>query len=264
MNSYKCPQCGLVNWLNAEYCKRCKLPNQSNQNYEQVADSNQFEGQFQSANTMSYNSSANTQAISSPYMQASSYASTQTPPNFYADRMGSYSMQNTQPLYPPQQIGVNTLCRMCGSQSNNMKKLYEGEVCKVCHRQYISRRQAAFLLDLVVYRGLATLVIVTLFAKLGDSVAMFGFILAIFPILLRDATGGVSLGKLITGLKTIDFATKQPCGVGKSIIRNIILYVPFMLLIELIFIQNGKRLGDRIVDTRVVWKKYENARIFWT
>jgi hypothetical protein len=26
MNSMKCPQCGLVNWANAEACKRCRLP----------------------------------------------------------------------------------------------------------------------------------------------------------------------------------------------------------------------------------------------
>ena len=26
MSSMKCPQCGLVNWVTAEACKRCKLP----------------------------------------------------------------------------------------------------------------------------------------------------------------------------------------------------------------------------------------------
>lgn len=27
MNSYKCAQCGLVNWTTGEYCKRCQSPN---------------------------------------------------------------------------------------------------------------------------------------------------------------------------------------------------------------------------------------------
>ena len=27
MNSYKCRQCGLVNWITADFCKRCQSPN---------------------------------------------------------------------------------------------------------------------------------------------------------------------------------------------------------------------------------------------
>lgn len=250
MNTYKCPQCGLVNWETSVNCKRCSLPN-----------SQSVEPMMPNTN-ISNHSSVATQTMPDSFIQNLNY-NAPPPPNFYKDRVGTYSMGNSQPYNPGYQSGVNTICGMCGIQSNSMKKLYEGDVCKKCHRQYISRRQAAFLVDLLVYRGLFTVLIILAVSALGDSLAIFGLLLSFFPILIKDATGGRSFGKFIAGLRTVDFTTKESCGIGKSILRNIILYVPLMLLIELVFIQNGKRLGDRISNTRVIWNKYENANIFW-
>lgn len=37
MNSYKCSQCGLVNWMTQEFCKRCGIPNpHSSQSFQPV------------------------------------------------------------------------------------------------------------------------------------------------------------------------------------------------------------------------------------
>jgi hypothetical protein len=253
MNTYKCRQCGLVNWNTVEFCKRCQLPNQQ----AQIVQSQP------ATHNMAYSNAA-----------PSSLQFTETPvsPNFnnqsqyaagYGQDFGAHNpvnvYQNSQNSYAQ----INTSCGMCGVQSNSMKKLYDDDVCKRCHRQYISRRQFAFLLDLIIYRGLATVLLIWADQLTGGSMGLFAFGLSFFPILLKDGTGGVSIGKLAAGLKTIDYPTKQPCGFGKSVLRNIILYIPFMLLIELVFIQSGRRLGDRIVETRVVWNKYGNARVFW-
>jgi uncharacterized RDD family membrane protein YckC len=251
MNNYKCPQCGLVNWIKVEFCKRCNLPNQY--------------AQFSPSQPMAQNTAfAQTSSMSAQTMQTS-YAAYNTLPqsNLNIAQQNSYLAENNYSYPQNFQSEINTVCGMCETQSNSMKELYEDDVCKNCHRQYISRRQAAFLLDLIIYRGLATFAIIWTAASISESLILFAALLSFVPILLKDGTKGVSIGKLIAGLRTVDFTTKQSCGIGKSILRNIILYIPFMLLIELVFIQNGKRLGDRIVNTRVVWNKYEKARVFW-
>ena len=251
MNNYKCPQCGLVNWIKVEFCKRCHLPNQYTQ----------FSPSMTAAQNTAY-------AQTSP-MPAQTNQTSFTPYNTLPQSNANTAQQNpyfagNEYSFPQNyQTGINTVCGMCGTQSNSMKELYNDDVCKQCHRQYISRRQAAFLLDLIIYRVLATLVIIWIAASIGEPLIPFAILLTFFPILIKDATKGVSIGKLVAGLRTVDFTTKESCGIGKSIGRNIVLYIPFMLLIELVFIQNGKRLGDRMVNTRVVWNKHENARVFW-
>ncbi len=254
MNSYKCVQCDLVNFANQQLCKRCQSPNPYLNSPAQAAG-------FSPPPQFNY--------VAQPLPDFS----TPPPPNVFGTAAGTTTVDGFSQFPPPAfanrppafaNNGINTICGMCGSQSNSMKELYNDDVCRRCHRQYISRRQAAFLLDLLIYRGLATFALIWSTKIIGESLAPFLFMFSFVPILLKDGTKGVSIGKLVAGLKTIDFTTKEPCGIGKSILRNIILYVPFMLIIELIFIQNGKRLGDRMVNTRVVWNKYEKARVFWT
>jgi uncharacterized RDD family membrane protein YckC len=254
MNNYKCPQCGLVNWIKTESCKRCQLPNQ----YAEIASSQQKIMQNQS---VSQTASVVFQTIpNEAATKSTSYAPSSIGVNSsLRTSSGANNYQYTQSI----QNGINTICGMCSNHSNSMKKLYDDDVCKSCHRQYISRRQAAFLLDLIIYRGIATVILIWMVMLTSESLALYAMILSCFPILIKDGTKGVSIGKLVAGLRTVDFSTKQPCGFGKSILRNIILYIPLMLLIELVFIQDGKRLGDRIVNTRVVWNKYEKARVFW-
>jgi hypothetical protein len=52
MNSYKCPQCGLVNWSTADCCKRCKLPNQYHPNNQQIENDYQNNQNFSRSATM--------------------------------------------------------------------------------------------------------------------------------------------------------------------------------------------------------------------
>ena len=73
-------------------------------------------------------------------------------------------------------------------------------------------------------------------------------------------TGGQSLGKKAMDLMVVDVRTNQPCTVGQSALRALILFVlSFVMglgwLIELIVIlasQNGRRLGDLAAGTQVI------------
>lgn len=82
----------------------------------------------------------------------------------------------------------------------------------------------------------------------------FGFLLSLPYLLFKDSLSeGSSPGKQSNHLRTIDDATGAPCTKGQSVLRNIILMVPFAVVIELFFvIFSGRRLGDRLAGTRVI------------
>ncbi|MBN1493869.1 MAG: RDD family protein [Candidatus Omnitrophica bacterium] len=74
---------------------------------------------------------------------------------------------------------------------------------------------------------------------------------------LRDIAGGAGPGKRMAGLKVVTTDGGQP-SVGQYILRNILLWVPFVLLIGfiietvMIFIVKKDRLGDRWAKCKVV------------
>jgi hypothetical protein len=82
MNSYKCPQCGLLNWATADQCKRCRLPNAPNV-------PQQFQPQPVMPNTVI--AATPHTAVQMPFASAPNY---QTPPQFQYERAGSYSPNN--------------------------------------------------------------------------------------------------------------------------------------------------------------------------
>lgn len=73
-------------------------------------------------------------------------------------------------------------------------------------------------------------------------------------------TGGQSLGKRATDLMVVDVRTNQPCTVGQSALRALILLVLNFIgglgwLIEAIIVlasENGRRLGDLAAGTQVI------------
>src|SRR5688572_30593869 len=79
MNSYKCLQCGLTNWITTAFCKRCKLPNPYS---DQTAEQADFSG-----NTMPNNNFAQTPA----YFGQSPDFSTPPPPNVFGTAVGTAS-----------------------------------------------------------------------------------------------------------------------------------------------------------------------------
>jgi hypothetical protein len=102
----------------------------------------------------------------------------------------------------------------------------------------------------------------------GRMVAGVGLIFVLLPsayILLRDALGGKSIGKLLLGLTTVNLAKRRPAGVSDSILRNIIfgfLIVPIVgwAILAVIVAVTGaqillgrrQRWGDGLARTTVV------------
>jgi len=89
----------------------------------------------------------------------------------------------------------------------------------------------------------------------GKAITLVWFIsgaaLLLF-LLVRDATGGRSPGKKLLGLRIVT-ANGKPCGLARSLVRNLPLVVPGWNLAEVwLLLTNRDRSGDRLAGTRVV------------
>jgi uncharacterized RDD family membrane protein YckC len=78
-------------------------------------------------------------------------------------------------------------------------------------------------------------------------------------LLLRDAIGGQSIGKLLLGLVVIDLETGRVSSMSGSLRRNLLLLLPganavavFLEARTIIADPQGQRLGDRLAQTQVV------------
>ncbi len=99
-----------------------------------------------------------------------------------------------------------------------------------------------------------------LLSGIVSLVPIVGWIAAIAYNLTRDALpflDGQSLGKKAMKLRAVDAETGKPLTNqwGPSIVRNIVLFIPFFAIVELIVLasnKNGQRLGDQWAKTRVV------------
>ena len=60
------------------------------------------------------------------------------------------------------------------------------------------------------------------------------------------------------GLQVIDEEKQMPIGMGKSLMRNFPLLIPFMPIIIAFNLLKGKRWGDGFAETRVIWTKYKD------
>jgi uncharacterized RDD family membrane protein YckC len=78
-------------------------------------------------------------------------------------------------------------------------------------------------------------------------------------LLLRDAVGGQSIGKIMMGLTVIRVETGRSCSAMDSVRRNAMLLVPganivavFFEAVTILRDSQGQRLGDRLAQTQVV------------
>ena len=96
-----------------------------------------------------------------------------------------------------------------------------------------------------------------LFAWIGGAPLYLA--LAAGYLLLRDAIGGQSLGKILLGLVVIDLHTGRVASLSGSVRRNFLLLLPganvVAIVLEARMITSdpqGQRLGDRLAQTQVV------------
>ena len=91
-------------------------------------------------------------------------------------------------------------------------------------------------------------------------VPVIGVLLGMAYMITRDALpflDGQSIGKKAMKLRAVSAETGKPLtnDWGPCVIRNIVLYIPFFSIVELIILLNnkeGQRLGDQWAKTKVV------------
>jgi uncharacterized RDD family membrane protein YckC len=92
-------------------------------------------------------------------------------------------------------------------------------------------------------------------------VLVAGIIAAVIYNFVKDGTSdGRSVGKRVTGLMVVHLPTNQPCSIGQSALRALILLltnlIPYLgWLIEPVMVlaaSDRRRLGDRAANTQVI------------
>lgn len=178
------------------------------------------------------------------------------------------------------------ICPNCGTRPATAKQLYGHNVCKKCLYGFANRRQVAWLADAILIGiigaavgfGIGSAIDATRPDLVDSVVFMVALQLAIGLLfstifVLRDGTNGQSLGKMLTGVQVVDARTGQPISFLASFKRNAWYYtgvipvvggIANLVLIIVIIIQmtKGPRLGDRFAGTRVIWKKFATSPVF--
>lgn len=103
------------------------------------------------------------------------------------------------------------------------------------------------------------LVVMTLSLGYWTANSLWYFAIGATYLLLRDAIGGRSIGKLLAGLVVVSLETGRTASVAGSAKRNLLLLLPGANLVA-IFLEartivadpQGQRLGDRLAQTQVV------------
>lgn len=99
-----------------------------------------------------------------------------------------------------------------------------------------------------------------LIAGACSIIPVIGMLVGMAYIITRDALPfleGQSIGKKAMKLRAVSAETGKPLtnDWGPCVIRNIVLYIPFFSLVELIVLMNnkdGQRLGDQWAKTKVI------------
>ena len=142
------------------------------------------------------------------------------------------------------------------------------------HQHLLARCMACFADVLISIGGFMLMFVVVAFSPgykpfsqrrltdgFGGNMAVVHFValvalaagLAYF--LFRDGLPCGSFGKRFVGLTVIDRWNRSRCSYWKSLVRNLVLVIPYAVCVEflrLLFSPKGKRLGDLLAGTQVV------------
>lgn len=166
------------------------------------------------------------------------------------------------------------VCEMCEREIKLGKRsaLYGQDVCKKCRDSFVMRRELAFLIDwsIVSYGSMFLLALLGLGRDANGKLptgfwtphGTYWLIAFAIGMTLKDSFRGVSLGKLITGLRVIDVETSAGIGPRQSFKRNLIVLIPLMPVFLAFQMRGGKRIGEGWANTRVILRKYAHRPIF--
>ena len=120
------------------------------------------------------------------------------------------------------------VCMLCGAKQlrAETRDLYEVRACVNCQAALSQRRQAAFLVDCVLF-------------------------------FFRDGFWGMSPGKWLCDVQVLDEITLRPAGFRASFKRNLVFLLSWIAVIFVaIEVRGGRRWGDRWAGTVVIWRRY--------
>jgi uncharacterized RDD family membrane protein YckC len=159
-------------------------------------------------------------------------------------------------------------CPLC-RDSASMKRprtLYGHIVCTRCWSSFVSRRQFAWIIDvLLIQFGVGFLVgfvAAVLRVKFEGVSGWLIYAAVCVAVVFKDGFQGHSLGKRICGVQVVDAEHSRPAGFGRSFLRNWPLAVPLMPLVVAVTMNKGPRIGDGMAKTRVIWKRYRSHPVF--
>lgn len=165
-------------------------------------------------------------------------------------------------------------CQICADPvaDRNPKRVFDCAVCRKCRNRFATRRQLAFIIDLILLGALMLGAATAIVDSRGpssprrtDATVELVIVLAIYiglPLMFsaKDGFSGMSAGKWMCGVQVLDRSSRKPIGLLQSINRNICLLIPFvspiMMLIVAFQLANGPRMGDRYARTMVIWRRF--------
>lgn len=165
---------------------------------------------------------------------------------------------------------TGSTCALCGRKITAWRRrsLNGFGVCRRCWGGFVNRRQAAFLIDFVLFWMLLYLPTVLPAAvtirgfRSGPSseiIVVVTWLLTLF-FAFKDGFSGYSPGKYLMGVRVVDMATRTPIGFWQSFKRNIHLSIPAFRILAIVVIGfgswPGRRWGDRWAETLVIWCKH--------
>ena len=175
----------------------------------------------------------------------------------------------------PNAAGRLELCPICSRTLLNPRKcktLNDFVVCAKCRNGFANRRQAAYLIDALLFQAVATYLPILVYGLFQAPPAsqpaaagpagtdVLGILLALawpFIFVFKDGFKGKSPGRALFGVRVVDVHTREPVGFLQSMKRNLILMLPFLGVLLVIFtMMKGRRLGDRWARTVVIWDKH--------
>jgi uncharacterized RDD family membrane protein YckC len=173
-------------------------------------------------------------------------------------------------------------CPLCRRDTymNKPGTLYGYAVCKKCINGFANRRQIAWVVDVLLIRvtvfavtfalGVAIgIIIVTSGGQVDEPVIRvltmvdWGFVgLGLLLVAAKDGFGGYSPGKRLLGVHVVNENSGQPIGFGQSMARNWPALIPIMPIVIAVQMLKGKRVGDGMAGTRVIWDRHADSPVF--